>query len=253
MSRGRIPAVGQVVEVPLPDGRFAYGRVMRDSGVAFYRSRSAVAGRPPIGEAEPEFIVGVAESALRSLRVVGKDPFDDPEEEWPPAEKVRDPLTGAWRIYHRGEFRRATADECADLETAAVWDLEQLVHRLGGVDERTAAAVSPSRQGPTYSRLAEVDGDWRLTFPCGELPADTAVTAAGHEPNGYFWDAIAQFLVPELVGRLDLDSEAGMFCAYGGRGDLEGLQAVLEPLLRASEAIGPLIEQATAEGIVLDD
>jgi hypothetical protein len=39
-----------------------------------------------------------------------------------------------------------------------------------------------------YSTILDIDGNHSLSFYCGELPADEAVSAAGHEPNGYFWE-----------------------------------------------------------------
>lgn len=251
MSRGRVPAVGRVVEIALPNGVYAYGRVMLDSSVAFYRSRSLVHGRPPIGEPDPEFVVGVSEGSLRSLPVVGEDPFGDPEDAWPPPEKVQDPLTGGWRIYHRGEFRRATAEECEGLETAAVWSLGHIMRRLGVVGQPTPERTSEPASG--FSRLSEGDGDWQLAFRCGDLPADAAVVGAGHEPNGSFWDRIAAIVAPDLVDRLDFDSEAGMFCAYGDRLDLERLQAALEPVLASPDEAARLLSQAEAGGATLDD
>jgi hypothetical protein len=86
-----------------------------------------------------------------------------------------------------------------------------------------------------------------------ELPADEAVSAAGHEPNGYFWDGVATLLAPEVVARLELDSEAGMFSASGDPDDLARLQALLEPVLASPEVVRAAIERAEADGFVFDD
>jgi len=104
-----------------------------------------------------------------------------------------------------------------------------------------------------YSTIRDIDGDHSLSFYCGELPADEAVSAAGHEPNGYFWDGVATLLAPEVVARLELDSEAGMFSAFGDRDDLARLQAILEPVLASPEAVRAAIERAEADGFVFDD
>lgn len=47
------------------------------------------------------------------------------------------------------------------------------------------------------------------------VTADESIASAGHEPNGYFWEGVVQYLAPELAEQLELDSEAGMFAAEG--------------------------------------
>ena len=48
MSRRR-PRVGDVIQVTLPTGRYAYGRVLRDASVAFYSGTTVQPGLPPVG------------------------------------------------------------------------------------------------------------------------------------------------------------------------------------------------------------
>lgn len=130
--RRRKPAVGSVVQLSLPDGTYAYGRVLRDAAVAFYVTRSAVPDQPPIGERSYEFVVGVYDDVLRAddMPVVGKDPAGSPDDEWPPPFRVQDPISGAVSVYERGAIRPARGGEAESLETAAVWDREHLVNRL---------------------------------------------------------------------------------------------------------------------------
>ena len=101
--------------------------------------------------------------------------------------------------------------------------------------------------------IHDFDGDKSLTFYTGDLPADGAVIAAGHEPNGYFWEGLTQFAWPDLAGRLDFDSEAGMFAAQGQGADLEALRSAIEPLITSREAVGDMIARATAAGFEFDD
>lgn len=58
--------------------------------------------------------------------------------------------------------------------------------------------------------------------------AEAPFAAAGHEPSGYSWEAVARAAVatraPELAGRVSFDPEAGMFVAYGT--DPEALKAL---------------------------
>lgn len=125
------PDPGSVVEIPLPDGSHAYGRVYRDATVCFYREASRAPGEPPIGSRTFLFCCGVYDNALASWNVCGIDPFDDNEDEgWPPPTSVKDPITGGVRVYPRGSIRDPGADKTVDLEPAAVWNEAQLVARL---------------------------------------------------------------------------------------------------------------------------
>jgi hypothetical protein len=54
----------------------------------------------------------------------------------------------------------------------------------------------PYTRGVTQSRILEIEGEYSLRFDCGDLPADAAVSATGHEPNGYVWEGVATLLAP---------------------------------------------------------
>ena len=124
------PGVGAVVEVPLPRGRYAYGRVYRDASVGFYQHRTTVPDAPPIGSRDFAFFVGVEDGAFKQMRLVGEDPFQPGEDDWPPPCFIRDAITGRYSIYHRGAITPSTVDEAAHLERAAVWGFSHLVERL---------------------------------------------------------------------------------------------------------------------------
>jgi hypothetical protein len=68
--------VGDVVQVVLPDGTHAYGRVLREAAVAFYRARTVDPHSPPIGSRDYQFTVGVYADVVGSKRmpIVGHDP-----------------------------------------------------------------------------------------------------------------------------------------------------------------------------------
>ncbi len=123
-----------MIQIELPTGRYAYGRVLRDASVAVYETTADDPARPPIGSRAYTFVVGVYEDVLKSpsCPVVGHDPSRDPDDDWPPPFCVRDPLTGARQVYHRGAMREGAIDECEGLEPAAVWDLHHLVDRIMG-------------------------------------------------------------------------------------------------------------------------
>jgi hypothetical protein len=130
--KARRPKLGSVVQVTLPNGRYAYGRVLRDGAVAFYRETTDTPGEPPIGDRDYQFVVGVYNDTLRSddLPVVGLDPGAGEDDEWPPAQVVRDPITGLAQIYERSHLRPATEAEVSGLEPVAAWSLEHLLPRL---------------------------------------------------------------------------------------------------------------------------
>jgi hypothetical protein len=124
---------GDVCELALGDGRFAYGRVLKDASLAVYLSTSECAGTPPVGEREFLFTVGVYDDVLGSASapIVGHDGFLSEDEAWPPPYKIVDPITGAVRIYDRGQIREAKDLVSArELENAAVWDLHHIVERI---------------------------------------------------------------------------------------------------------------------------
>ncbi|MER7765774.1 Imm51 family immunity protein [Kitasatospora sp. NPDC096140] len=103
------------------------------------------------------------------------------------------------------------------------------------------------------TRLHDIAGEYSLTLDAGGLAADAAVAAAGHEPNGYFWEGLVQFAWPDIAERLEFDSEAGMFCAVGGPSDLARLKAAVESVIADPEAVRDLIARAEASGFEFDD
>ena len=106
---------------------------------------------------------------------------------------------------------------------------------------------------PEHMNLIDVAGSSSLTFACGDLPADAAVIAAGHEPNGYFWEGVAQYIAAGLLSQVELDCEAGMFCARGDRAVLGQLREEPAGYLDSPEKIARLIREAEASGFQFDD
>lgn len=128
------PHPGTVVRIDLPSGP-AYGRVLRDASIAIYRLNGDLSS-PPIGSRDYEFVVGIYDTDLRRLPVVG---FDQPTDgdDWPPPVAIRPNLPGdSWRIYERGEIRPATSEQAGGLEAAAVWSIDQIADRLSRDIER---------------------------------------------------------------------------------------------------------------------
>ena len=106
---------------------------------------------------------------------------------------------------------------------------------------------------PDHMEIIDVAGSSSLMFECGDLPADVAVFAAGHEPNGYFWEGVVQYLAGGLLSQVELDPEAGLFCARGDRAVLGQLREELERYLDDPEGVARLIREAEASGFQFDD
>jgi hypothetical protein len=126
-----LPGVGDVFQIPLSNDRFAYGKVFRDASVGIYEKVfDSVQGLPI--ESSFAFIVGLYDDILKSgiWPIIGNEPFDSQEAEWPPANCVKDVISGAYSIYHKGEIRPSTQEECEGLEAAAVWDSHHIVDRI---------------------------------------------------------------------------------------------------------------------------
>jgi hypothetical protein len=101
--------------------------------------------------------------------------------------------------------------------------------------------------------LRDFDGEYSLTLDAGGLAADAAVAAAGHEPNGYFWEGLVRFAWPDIAERLDFDSEAGTFCAVGSSSDLARLKTAVESVITSPEVVRDIIARAETSGFEFDD
>ncbi|MEU2393439.1 Imm51 family immunity protein [Streptomyces sp. NPDC007369] len=101
--------------------------------------------------------------------------------------------------------------------------------------------------------LRDFDGMHSLTLDAGGLSADAAVVAAGHEPNGYFWEGLVRFAWPDIAEQVEFDSEAGMFCAVGSASDLTRLKTAVESVITSPKAVRDIIARAEASGFEFDD
>ncbi|MEV4629190.1 Imm51 family immunity protein [Micromonospora sp. NPDC049523] len=108
-------------------------------------------------------------------------------------------------------------------------------------------------------RLHELTpGKFSLLLNAGTTDVDDVVAELGHEPNGYFWEGVAQLLVsneaPTLEGRFAYDPEGGMFVAYGtDKAALEELATRMTVVATDPERIRQLVADAEANGFEFDD
>jgi len=128
--------LGDIYAIPLPNGMYAFGRVMRDAGIAIYKYTGNSVEDIPKAE-EYQFVVGVYKDVLQggAWTVVGNRPFNNEEESWPPKQYIIDILNGSYSIYHKGEIIPSTQEECEGLERAAIWDAHHIIDRIMGEDK----------------------------------------------------------------------------------------------------------------------
>ena len=101
-------------------------------------------------------------------------------------------------------------------------------------------------------------GYFSLTMYTGELPTDEVVQELNHEPNGAFWDGVAEWLVrtrvPSLAGRFEYNSEGGMFCAFGrDSAALTELGEAMREVVISPDRVRALIVAAEAADFYFDD
>jgi Immunity protein 51 len=101
-------------------------------------------------------------------------------------------------------------------------------------------------------------GEFSLLLDAGTTDVDEVVEELGHEPNGYFWEGIAQLLVdteaPHLEGCFDYDPEGGMFVARGpDRPALDELATRIAAVATDAERLRQLVVLAAERGFEFDD
>ena len=131
MSRPKVK-LGDVFQIALPDGRFAYGRVYDDASVGIYSTITTQPYQPPVGSRDFLFTVAIYSDILENHQwpIINHDPFAPDESHWPPPYFVRDVIGGDYQIYHKGVLRPAEPQEIVGLEEAAVYEADHIVDRI---------------------------------------------------------------------------------------------------------------------------
>jgi hypothetical protein len=131
----------------------------------------------------------------------------------------------------------------------------------GLVSAGMLASAAPGRDHARMDPLRLVEttpGSYSLLLDAGTTPVDDLIEELGHEPNGYFWEGVARWLVTTdalaLDGRFAYDPEAGMFCAHGpDRPALEELATRMGAIASHGDRMRQLIASAQAAGFEFDD
>lgn len=126
--------LGNIGAFQLPNGKYAFGRIFKDSTVAFYKHFGESENDLPPNE-DYAFIVGVYTEGITKMKYVEKRPYADESEVTPPLFYIKDPISGKYEIYDNGEIRPSTYEECKGLERVAAWHLNHVIDRLMGDDK----------------------------------------------------------------------------------------------------------------------
>ena len=137
MSRRKIVRrEGDIVRVPLKDGRYSFARVLPGALFAFYSGVDRSQNAPPpadIVKRPIAFIINVMAHAITEGRwvTVTNIPLADAMRRSPEFFK-QDPLTGRLEKTRTGggDEVPATREECRSLERAAVWEPEHVEERI---------------------------------------------------------------------------------------------------------------------------
>lgn len=134
MTRKVKHKLGDVVSIPLPDSRYAAGRLFRDASIGVF---AVIFDKPPaiedVANRPTAFVTGCFTSAIKDghWKVIGTIPFSNDDEAWGPPTYIQDFINPKkFRIYHMGKMRPATADEVRGLGKAEMYKPEQLVDRI---------------------------------------------------------------------------------------------------------------------------
>lgn len=140
MGRGK--SLGDIVEIPLPNGLNAYGRVYKEYNIGifngFYKTYDDI--NPKTGFFR---FIGLYAADLNKLKTVAKIPFSDDEDIWGPDQVVVDAISLKGSLYHHGEIYSCTYEECKDLEVVAAWHINHLVDMLMGDDKWDKSISKP--------------------------------------------------------------------------------------------------------------
>ena len=125
--------LGDIYEIPLPNGKNAYARVFKE-GIGIYNTFcNSIVELPE--EEEYIFHLELYTYSRKELEIVGHRDFENEDDAWPPPSCVVDAITKEGSIYYKGEITSCSYEECKDLQVSSVWDRQQLVDKLMGDDK----------------------------------------------------------------------------------------------------------------------
>lgn len=125
--------IGNVYEIPLPNGKKAYARLYKEYTLAIYEGLYDNYSQLKHDTKIYRFIC-VYRDVLNNpeWKIVDYKPFSNEDDAWAPPKRIIDPLTLEGGLYYKGVISKCTYDECKDLEVAAVWDKHHVEDMLMG-------------------------------------------------------------------------------------------------------------------------
>lgn len=115
--------IGQIVAIPLPGKKFAYGKVFNDFDIGIYDFLSdEIEPIERVVNSNILFYNAVTDRAIKNgaFVVIGEEPFPNEESAWAPAMAAgifpEDPDVGVLHITHKGEMWRATPEQAAGMD-----------------------------------------------------------------------------------------------------------------------------------------
>jgi len=133
-KKRQIVKTGDVVAIPLPDGKYAFGLKI---GVktAIYSITSDRPDKPPIGHRKFLFATGVYADILSdtSWPKVGKDSISQSAVEFVSLGYIRDARAGTYELYSDffvGYIKPSNMEQCYGLEPVSAWDSHHIVDRI---------------------------------------------------------------------------------------------------------------------------
>jgi len=126
---------GDVIAIPLPSGKFAFGLQMGDA-TAIYSILGDDPFKPPIGHRKFMFAVGVYKDVLSNTDwpKVSKETVTPVEIEFAGISYLKDAITGEYSLYSEDENYLngipSSQQECYGLEAVSAWDKQHIVDRI---------------------------------------------------------------------------------------------------------------------------
>lgn len=128
------PKPGQIVAIPLSDGRHAFGRLMKDCGIAIHRFISDTPIPPTDWEtSQILFYTSFVDNRIKDGRwpVVAMVQFENDDAAYcPPSRKIDVLDRNHHEIYYKGKISDATEEEVQGLEFENMWGSEALVEEI---------------------------------------------------------------------------------------------------------------------------
>ena len=133
-NKKQIVKTGDVVAIPLPDGKFAFGLQFGDV-TAIYSIVTNGKGGPPIGHRKFLFATGIYNDVLSNpaWAKVGKDIVTQSEIEFVSLGFVYDDENDSYELYSPffDEYvKPSTKEECFGLEMISAWDSHCIIDRI---------------------------------------------------------------------------------------------------------------------------